>query len=382
MLAIGLMSGTSLDGVDAALVRIENDRFDLVKFITLDYEQPFKSKIMRNLYPETARLDEICSLNFELGYKFLEAVDKLLEETPYQYEDIAFVASHGQTIWHNPKQGNGNIPSTLQIGEPSVITYQTNIPVVSDFRTMDMAAGGEGAPLVPMSEYMIFRSDTENRILQNIGGVSNLTYLPKHASISDVTAFDTGPGNIMIDFFTSRYFGMPYDDGGKIALSGTVIKEVMDFLKQDEFITRIPPKSTGREQYNRNFMEKMAEELRFDHYRKADIVATITEFTVYAMIYHYRHFIREFDTVILSGGGSHNQYIEQRMKENLSEKVITQEDIGYNSDAKEAVAFACLGYLTLCGRPGNVIKATGAEKETVLGKITPGNRGLKKWQLI
>jgi anhydro-N-acetylmuramic acid kinase len=247
---------------------------------------------------------------------------------------------------------------------------------------MDMAAGGEGAPLVPMSEYMIFRSETEDRILQNIGGVSNLTYLPKHASISDVTAFDTGPGNIMIDYFANRYFAIPYDDGGKIALSGTEIKEIMDFLKQDEFITRIPPKSTGREQYNRNFMEKMADELHFDNYQKEDILTTITEFTVYAMIYNYRKFISNFDTVILSGGGSHNQYIVKRMKELLSQKVITQEDLGYNSDAKEAVAFVCLGYLTLCGRPGNVIKATGAEKEIVLGKITPGNRGLKKWQSI
>ena len=204
MIAIGLMSGTSLDGVDAALVKIENNQFKLLKFITLNYNQEFKTKIMRNLHDESARLSEICSLNFELGYKFVEAIDKLLEGTRYQYDDISFVASHGQTIWHNPKYNNGNIPSTFQIGEPSIITYQTNISTISNFRVMDIAAGGEGAPLVPMSEYMLFKSETKNIILQNIGGISNLTYLPKRCKIDDVIAFDTGPGNIMIDYFVNN----------------------------------------------------------------------------------------------------------------------------------------------------------------------------------
>ena len=174
MIAIGLMSGTSLDGVDAALVEIKNDQFKLLKFTTLTYEKSFKNKIMRNLNDKTAKLSEICSLNFELGYKFLDAVNLLLENTNFKYEDIDFIASHGQTIFHNPVQINDNILSSLQIGEPSIISYHTNIKVVYDFRVMDMAAGGEGAPLVPMSEFLIFRSNDKDIVLQNIGGIGKI----------------------------------------------------------------------------------------------------------------------------------------------------------------------------------------------------------------
>ena len=371
MIAIGLMSGTSCDGVDAALVNIENEKFTLLKFITLAYDLEFKERIMRNLNDDTAKLSEVCSLNFELGYKFLDAINLLLEGTSYKYQDITFVSSHGQTIWHNPKQKGDLIPSTLQIGEPSIITHHTNIQTISNFRTMDIAAGGEGAPLVPMSEFLIFKSDKENIILQNIGGVSNLTYLPKNASIDEVVAFDTGPGNIMIDYYVNKYYKLPYDDGGKIALSGKVIKEVFDELIKDDFITKVPPKSTGREQYNQTFMEKLAREFAFEQYSKADIITTITEFTVYAMVTNYQLFIKDFDRVIISGGGSHNQYIIKRMQAMLGKPVLTQEDIGFSSDAKEAIAFVVLGYLTLRNRPSNVKKATGAKYEVILGNITP-----------
>lgn len=371
MIAIGLMSGTSLDGVDAALVKIENNQFNLLKFITLYYDENFKAKIFRNLNDETARLSEICSLNFELGYKFVEAIDKLLQDTNYRYHDISFVASHGQTIWHNPQYNNGNIRSTLQIGEPSVITYHTNIPTISNFRTMDVAAGGEGAPLVPMSEFMLFRSESEDIILQNIGGISNLTYLPKRCTIDDVIAFDTGPGNIMIDYFVNKYFEIPFDEGGKIALSGTVIRELLDALKKDEFIKRTPPKSTGREQYNQSYMENLVRKYQLSKYNKADIITTISEFTVYGITYNYLKFIKKFDKVILSGGGSHNQYIIQRMSEILKIKVLTQEDLGFNSDAKEALAFVVLGYLTLNNQPSNLRSATGAKEAVILGNITP-----------
>lgn len=371
MIAIGLMSGTSLDGVDAALVKIENNQFKLLKFITLNYNQEFKTKIMRNLHDESARLSEICSLNFELGYKFVEAIDKLLEGTRYQYDDISFVASHGQTIWHNPKYNNGNIPSTFQIGEPSIITYQTNISTISNFRVMDIAAGGEGAPLVPMSEYMLFKSETKNIILQNIGGISNLTYLPKRCKIDDVIAFDTGPGNIMIDYFVNKYFGISYDEGGKIALSGKVINELFNALKEDEFIKRTPPKSTGREQYNQSFMENLISKYNFANYDKADIITTISEFTVYGITYNYLEFIKNFDQVVVSGGGSHNQYIIKRMSEILKKEVLTQEDLGFNSDAKEAIAFVALGYLTINNQPSNVKSATGAKNSVILGNITP-----------
>lgn len=210
MLAIGLMSGTSLDGVDAILVKIENEKYYPLKFITLPYEKNFKQRILKNTSDFTAKLSEISSLNFELGYKFVEAIDLLLLNTGYMYKDIDFVASHGQTIWHDP---NGNkcenaVPSTLQIGEPSVIAYKTGIKTISNFRTMDVAAGGEGAPLVPFSEYLLYRDSQKNIVLQNIGGISNLTFLSKNCSVDDVVSYDTGPGNIMIDYFVNKYFDM------------------------------------------------------------------------------------------------------------------------------------------------------------------------------
>lgn len=377
MLAIGLMSGTSLDGVDASLVRIDEDRYILEKFVTLPYDEEFKNKIRRNLHDESAKLSEICSLNFELGNWFVKAIDLLLEGTNYKYQDIEFVASHGQTIWHNPRHNNGLIPSTLQIGEPSVIAYHTGIKTIANFRAMDIVAGGEGAPLVPYSEYLLFKSAEKNIILQNIGGIGNLTYLRKNCTIDEVVAFDTGPGNVMIDYFTNKLFGKPYDDGGQIALSGKVIEEVINHLMQDKFVYQKPPKSTGREHYNVRFMEELYQKLNFAQYKKEDIITTITEFTVRTIVYNYRAFIKDYDEVIISGGGSHNKYLLQRLKNFLNCNVFTQDELGYSSDAKEAVAFVILGHMTLQNKPSNVPSATGAKQPVVLGNITnsPVRRG-------
>ncbi|HHU55198.1 MAG TPA: anhydro-N-acetylmuramic acid kinase [Acholeplasmataceae bacterium] len=372
MLAIGLMSGTSLDGVDAALVEIEGKNVKLIKYALLKYDEDFRKKIFRNLNKDTARLDEICNLNFALGYKFKEAIDLVLEDTGYTYDDIEFVASHGQTIWHDP---NGNPPSTLQIGEASVISYLTNIKTISNFRVMDVAAGGEGAPLVPFSEYYLYQSDDKNIVLQNIGGISNLSFLPKGGTLDDVFSFDCGVGNIMIDYFTKKYFGKPYDEDGKIALSGKVIDEILDELNKDEFIYKNPPKSTGREQYSQSFMEELALRLDFDKYNKKDIITTITEFTVYGITYNYQKFLKDIDIAIVCGGGSHNQYIMKRLKENFTNiKILTGEEYGINSDAKEAVAFAILGYMTIQNKPSNVRSATGAKSDVILGNITPSPR--------
>lgn len=372
ILCIGLMSGTSLDGCDAALVKIKGDNYSLVDFITLPYSDEFRSKIRRNLSDETAKLSEVCSLNFELGYIFKDAIDKLLEKNNLNYSDIEFVASHGQTIWHAPKAINGNVASTLQIGEGQVISVLTGIKVISDFRVADVVAGGEGAPLVPMFEYMYFRSDVQNTVLQNIGGIGNLTYLKKSCSLDDVVAFDTGPGNVMIDYFVSKYFNQQYDVNGDIAKSGDIIYPIFQALIEDEFVKRVPPKSTGREQYSSEFLEKFADMYHFELYDKKDIITTITEFTVYSIVYNYRTYIKNIDRVIVSGGGAHNQYIMQRLKEEFGEIVYRCDEVGLDSDAKEAFAFAVLGYLSLTNRYGNVRKATGAQNNVVLGELTLG----------
>lgn len=370
MFAIGIMSGTSLDGIDAALVEIKDNSYSLVDFITLEYDEDVKRKILQNAQDETAKLSAICSLNFELGELFVKAIDVLLEKVNLKYDDISFVASHGQTIWHNPKKKEELLPSTMQIGESSVIAYRTNITTISDFRVTDVACGGEGAPLVPMADYLLYRSTTQNIILHNIGGISNCTYLKKNCTLEDVLAFDTGVGNIMIDYFTKKYFGKPFDENGQIALQGKIVEEILKEFMEEEFIYRKPPKSTGREQYSLAFMEEMAEKLHFSRYKKEDIIATITEFSVISIVYNYRAFIKDFDKVILSGGGSHNKYILQRLRDLLNVEVITQEEMGYSSDAKEAMAFVILGHLNLENKPGNITRVTGAKEEVILGKIT------------
>lgn len=379
MLAIGLMSGTSLDGMDAILVEIKNDKFIPLKFVTLPYTEDFKKLLMRNLSDDTAKLSEISSLNFKIGEISVEAIDLLLKDTKYKYQDIEYVASHGQTIWHDPKGVKSCIhtPSTLQIGEASVISYKTGIKTISNFRSMDVASGGEGAPLVPYSEYMLFKSDDKNIVLQNIGGIGNLTYLKKGAKIDEVYSFDTGPGNIMIDYFVNKYYSLPYDKNGDIANSGMVINEVFNYLLKDEFITKTPPKSTGREQYSKEYMEQMAKELEFDKYDKADIICTITEFTAYTISYQYLNFIKDIDLVVVSGGGSHNKYIMRRIEELTNIKTITGEEFGIDSDSKEALAFVILGYQTLHNLPSNVISATGAKDYVILGNITPNPLGYK-----
>lgn len=379
MLAIGLMSGTSLDGIDAALVDIDNEKFQLLKFITVPYEQSFKAILMRNLSDETARLSEISSLNFELGHRFVKTIDLLLEGTNYQYQDISFVASHGQTIWHDPlgNKSELKVPSTLQIGEPSIISYYTGIKTISNFRTMDIAAGGEGAPLVPYSEYLLFKDQKKDVVLQNIGGIGNLTFLKHGCSIEEVKSFDTGPGNIMIDYFTNKYFSKPYDNNGDIANKGKVIEEVLNYLLKDEFITKAPPKTTGREQYSQEYMEKMANDCHFDNYGKEDIICTLAEYTAYTIAYQYLHFIEHIDLVVVSGGGSHNKYIMRRIQELTKIKTITGEEFGINSDSKEALAFVILGYQTINNLPSNVCGATGAKQYVILGNITNNPLGYK-----
>ena len=372
MLAIGLMSGTSLDGVDACLVEINKAKFKLLDFITYPYSDALKKRIMRNLSNETARLAEVSSLNFELSYEFVKAIDVLLKKRGYEYSDISFVASHGQTIWHDPDgvKCENAVPNTLQIGTPSVINQLTGITVVSNFRCKDIAAGGQGAPLVPFSEYYLYKKKNKNLVFQNIGGISNLTYIKKNAKMDDVVSFDNGVGNIMIDYFTNKYFNMPYDKDGNIASSGKVIDEVLDYLKRDEYIYLPYPKSTGREKFSKEFMEDMASKLDFDQYDKKDIITTIAEFTAYSIGYSYLNFIKDIDLAIISGGGSHNKYLMKRIEEIAKVKVISGDDYGINSDAKEAVAFTVLGYMTLNKKASNIKSATGAKEDAILGDIT------------
>ncbi len=370
MKIIGLMSGTSLDGCDIALAEITEESYKLIDYILYPYTDDLKNRIKKNLSDDTAKLSEICSLNYELPYVFKEGVDQILEKNNLKYSDIDYIASHGQTIWHNPKGLNGLVPSTLQIGNGQIISSITGIPVISNFRLADVVVGGEGAPLVPMFEYLFFKNDKEDVVLQNLGGMGNLTYIPKNAKIEEVFAFDTGPANVIIDHFMNKYYNKGFDADGNVAMSGSVIVPIIEKLEKDEFILRKPPKSTGREKYSYEALEKLALDFDFNSFEKEDVITTVTELTVRSMVYNYRTFIKNIDKIIVSGGGVHNKYIMNRLREEFPDKVYALEEIGFNSDAKEAFAFAVLGYLSITGKPGNVKTSTGAKYDMVLGEVT------------
>lgn len=261
MLAIGLMSGTSLDGVDVCLVSIEETKTGFTytekKFFFVPYTKELKQKIQEVSHLETSNVQKICSLHFELGYVYKEAVQKLLDVEQLDSTALSFIAMHGQTIWHNPNQMDGYFSSTLQIGEPSVLAYAFDTTIIHDFRVMDMVAGGNGAPLVPFVNYVLHSKTNQNVAFQNIGGIGNVTYIPQNAKLEDVIAFDTGPGNMLIDQAMQVLYQLSYDEDGKIAQTGKIDEEVLHLLMKDEYILRPYPKTTGREKYNMSFLNSI-----------------------------------------------------------------------------------------------------------------------------
>lgn len=380
--AVGLMSGTSLDGIDAALVELigfgEDTKVRLIEFINEKIPEDVKEEIRRCCTIDKSSTQLICSLNFKLGYIFAEAVKKVCDKAGFKLAKLDFIGSHGQTIFHIPRGYGSYAKSTFQIGEPAVIAYETGATVVSNFRTMDMAAGGEGAPLVPYTEYLIYKCD-KNRALQNIGGIGNVTVLPKNSRLEDMHAFDTGPGNMIIDEVAKRLKGVNYDKGGEFAAKGKVNEELLNELMDIDYIKAAPPKTTGRELFGAQFVDKLLD--KWGYLLAEDLIATVTAFTAKSISENYRSFVFEhcpIEEVILGGGGSYNNTLVKMLSEYLPEcKVMIQEDIGYSSDAKEAVAFAILANETLNGSCGNVIGATGASERVVLGNITPGRRNIK-----
>ncbi len=375
--AIGLMSGTSLDGIDAVLCRIEGfgmqTKIEQIAFETYPLPEQIRQEIKlvcKNEVPTTAR---ICSLNFALGKLFSEAVAKITAKAGLCKEDITFVASHGQTIYHLPKTQAPFCPSTLQIGEPAVIAYDNHVQVISNFRTMDIAAGGEGAPLVPYSELVLYADPFRKIALQNIGGIGNVTYIP-NGKTDQVCAFDTGPGNMMIDEAMKQLFQLPFDDRGVIASQGNVDKILLTELMNHPYLKKEPPKSTGREQFGEQFVCELL--TRYAHVAKKDIIATFTMFTARSIAWHYQTYLQDAEVMIVGGGGAHNQTLLRHLKACLPNvEIKTQEDYGFLSDAKEAIAFVLLGNETLHQRPSNVPSATGAKTNVVLGVITPNPWG-------
>ncbi|WP_094701109.1 anhydro-N-acetylmuramic acid kinase AnmK [Brevibacillus laterosporus] len=374
---IGLMSGTSLDGIDVALVDIQGKGYDsqvkLLDFMTLPFAQSVREEIVDSLSLDRSNVQLICSLNFKLGELFADAVEAICRRNQLDSTSVSVIGSHGQTIYHQPQSNRQYVASTLQIGEPAVIAYRTNTTVISNFRTMDMAAGGQGAPLVPYTELIMYRDQEKSRLLQNIGGIGNVTVIPKAAQLHDVYAFDTGPGNMIIDEICRVCFGTAYDKDGAWAAKGVVNEALLEQCMNIDYMQLTPPKSTGRELFGKQFVERIIRENT--HLSPYDLLATMTMFTASSIAYHYKKFIfptLQVDEVIIGGGGSYNKTLLSMLQQQLGNtcKVITQEDVGLSSEAKEAVAFALLAHETLHRLPSNVPTATGAREPVILGNVT------------
>lgn len=379
-LIIGLMSGTSLDGIDAVLVEVENSgiktKFKELFFSVYPYPKKLKEMIMNNSLPGKGSVDEICTLNFLIGKLFAEAAINLCREYGIDMATIDLIGSHGQTIHHIPKPQKlfgKSIASTLQIGDPTVIAKETGVITVGDFRIGDMALNGQGAPLVPYFDYISFRSKRISRALLNIGGISNITLLKKNCDLSDVIAFDTGPGNMIVDFLMKKYYKKNYDKDGEVAMSGELNQKLFEkIIEKDTFLREYPPKSTGREYYNHNFINQILEaEPRIP---KNDVIRTFSEYTAYAVYFNYQNFLRnecEISELIVSGGGAKNNYFMKSLKKYFGNRVNVKpvDNQLMSTDSKEAVCFAILANETIAGNPTNIPRVTGALEPTILGKI-------------
>ena len=379
MIVAGVMSGTSADGINVALVEIgppgpKGQTIDLLGHAEYPYPRDVRRAILASMNAERASVANLARLNFLLGELYAEAI--LKAQAKFRLK-TALIGCHGQTLYHQgePARFLGRkIAATWQTGEAAAIAARVGATVVSDFRPADMAAGGKGAPLVPFLDYMIYRDARVGRIVQNIGGIANLTAIPAGASPDKLIAFDTGPGNMVIDAVTDRLFGKAYDKGGRIAASGRVLGRVVKDVLRMPFFRRKPPKTAGREEFGREFADEFI--CRCGNARKVDVVATATALTAGSIAEAVRRFpsrqgkFREF---VVSGGGTQNPTLMKMLAAELADwglKIRSSDEFGIPSSAKEAVAFALMAYETWSGRPSNVLSATGAKRSAVLGKIS------------
>jgi anhydro-N-acetylmuramic acid kinase len=425
MIVLGLMSGTSADGTDSALVRLAGVpatasalpdtvgapatasaapatasalpdtvgapatasaapalRWEILGHTHLPHPPELREAIFAAFCPQTGTVDRLCSLNFALGRAFGEAALRTIAEAGLTLDEVDLIGSHGQTLWHIP---DGPTASTLQLGEPAVIAEMTGLPVVSNFRTRDMAAGGQGAPLVAYVDVLLLTHPTRTRAAQNIGGIANVTYLPSsaHAAGPAPFAFDTGPGNMLIDAVVHRTTdgALTFDRGGALAAQGKVDEAFLTELLTDAYFAEAPPKTTGRERFGTQLAATLWDRAARRGLRPYDIVATLTALTAASIAQAYRDFLPQMpDEVIVSGGGARNTTLMHMLADRLRTKagdtptVITSDALGLGIEAKEAIAFAVLAYETFHHRPGNLPAATGARHPVILGTITPGRR--------
>jgi anhydro-N-acetylmuramic acid kinase len=391
MIVAGVMSGTSADGINVALVRLGNDRGEasvlhspkenprrpslkLLGHAEFPYAASVRKAVLAATNAERARVADLANLNFFLAELYAEAVLKTQRRFRLK---VQLVGCHGQTLYHQGEPANflgRKIGATWQTGEGAVIAARVGAPVISDFRPADMAAGGKGAPLVPFVDYLLYRDEDMGRIVQNIGGIANLTAIPAGASPAQVRAFDTGPGNMVMDAVTDRLFGRPYDQNGRIAACGRVIEPLVASILRQSFFLRKPPKTAGREEFGREFVASFLK--RCGKASKEDIIATATALTARSICDGVRRFVAgrsRYQELIASGGGTKNATLMAMLAnelKTLSLQLRLSDEFGLPSEAKEAVAFAVLAHETWHRRASNLPSATGAKRPAVLGKIS------------
>ncbi len=377
---VGLMSGTSMDSIDAALVHIRNSgvntELNLINFQAFPYPEQLRDELLDISQPGRGSVDKICRLNFIVGEYFADAVLDICKASKLDISKVDLIGSHGQTIQHLPDEIfclNKSTRSTLQIGEPGVIVSRTGCVTVANFRYADMAQGGQGAPLVPYVDYLRFKSKHLNRIILNIGGIANITILKKDCSVDEVLAYDTGPGNMVINALMKRLYNQYYDENGAIAQKGTVSEKLISTLLQHQYFNKSIPKSTGREEFGESYVESVltiSNELRL---APEDIIATITELTVRSIADSLKFSalsIDYIDELIVSGGGTHNHAIMNSIARHFyNSRILKTDDFNLPGDAKEAICFAVLANETIAGNTANLPLVTGAKQRTILGSI-------------
>jgi len=376
------MSGTSADGVDAVLVEVRGHgltaQVHVLAYATYLYDATLRAQILAASYPESSSVDLICHLNFALGECFAEAAIAVAHMAGLSLDQIDLIGSHGQTIYHIPEMSNAPLrcTSTLQIGEPCIIAERTGITTVADFRPRDMAAGGLGAPMAPYGHYLLFADPQRPKLVQNIGGIANVTVLAA-PDIQELLAFDTGPGNMLIDEALRHFSGgqQHYDAGGQMAAQGQVYPELLTALLAHPFIVQPPPKATGREVFGQTLLRTVLKRASTFGLSPADVVRTCMAFTAASILLNYQRFIWPRWTiaeVLVCGGGVYNAELMRMLHEGLQPcPVTTPETYGYPNEALEAILFALLARATVHGQPANIPGATGAQRAVVLGKIVP-----------
>ena len=380
-LVIGFMSGTSADGIDAVLAEIHGHgtaaRVKQRDFVFMPFEPEVRAEILRLAGGGAAAAADFCRMNFLLGELYCDAGRELCRHAGVRTEDIDLIGNHGQTFWHIPleeKYLGHKLHGTLQLGEDAMLAEAFSCPVVGDFRVRDMAAGGLGAPLVPYTEFLLYRSETECVALQNIGGIGNISFLPAGCGLNDILAFDTGPGNMVMDAVTARMTDgtATYDAGGALAAHGHVNEKLLRRMMADPYIAQRPPKTTGRERYGADYVATLCAYAKAESIPLLDVLATATRFTAECIAAAVRGFAPELPArLIVGGGGAMNETLMRHICQLLPAcRVMTNEELGFDGNAKEALAFAILANEAIFAHANNVPSVTGARNPVVMGKIS------------